>query len=187
MGGFVIGRGRNGRETYPTSAGAGGSGGSAVTALQNRNVAADTALVAPFTPSGGVLAAVLFTPKVSGVIQIAASLAAVNSSGSADVDVAELAIQQGTGLNVTGGATTVNGWHMGSTVAPTVTGVFGATPLILEDLANTVGSGDSGTFLMFGVSTPLPVGVPVVIALTLNGSKSLSQLTITNLSVYELP
>jgi hypothetical protein len=181
----IIGRGRYRGETYPSPPNA------ATVALRNRNVAGVVALVAPFTPSasGGIIAAILFTPKVSGVVQVSATLAMTN--GATPDDYTTIAyVVPGTGLSVTGGASTINGWVVGSTVPPLIGGVTGA-PMIIGSAIAAIAGGASGTLLTFGISQPLlPVGVPVVIFILLaevGGGHALADLGFINLSVLELP
>lgn len=178
---------RRGGETYPTSPGAAG-GGAAVAALQNRNIASLSILTTPFAPSGNNIAAIIFTPKVSGVIQVSASLDLQNAAAP-DTFTAELAVVPGTGLNITGGSATVGGWRVGSTVAPVVGGALGS-PVLLLTASWDAADDEEFSLLMFGLtSPPLPVGVPVAIAVILgqSGANALSLLAFTNISVYELP
>ena len=172
-------------ETYP------GPKNSASGALQNRNVAGVTVLAVPFTPSvspGSILAAILFTPKVSGVLQIAASLALANDV-TGDTYALGAEIFTGTGLTVTGGAVTTNGWVMGSTVPPVIGGASVFNQLVGEAAETVVASGQASLNL-FGISQPVPVGVPVVILVALTevgGGHAVTSLDFINLSVIELP
>ena len=177
----IIGKGRYRGETYP------GAQSAATGALRNRKVADATLLVAPFTPSGNFVAATLFTPKVSGVIQVSAGISLVNGATPDDYAAVALVVP-GTGLSVTGGSTTVDGWVMGSTVPPVVGGLLGTPSPIGEAVAAVAGNA-TGTLLCFGISSPLQVGIPVVITVSLNsvGGSALTTIAIVNLSVLELP
>ena len=179
---FVIGRGNRGRETYPSPPNA------ATGALRNRNIAGDVVLTVPFTPSNSVVAAILFTPKVSGVIQVSASLGLLNGA-TPDIYAADTFIVPGTGLSVTGGEVTVNGWVVGSNTPPVLGGVLGSNALTLVSVASVAG-GALGALLTFGMSQPLPIGVPVIVAVVMGetgGGHALAALAATNLSVLELP
>jgi hypothetical protein len=179
----IIGRGRYAREAYPSPPNA------ATGALRNRNVAGSVALVAPFTPSGGIIAAILFTPKISGVVQVSATIGMTNGV-TPDIYTTIAYVVPGTGLSVTGGASTINGWVVGSTVPPLIGGVTGV-PVPISSAVAAIAGGASGTLLPFGISQPLlPVGVPVVIFMDLSetgGGNALADLGFVNLSVLELP
>jgi phosphoribosylcarboxyaminoimidazole (NCAIR) mutase len=98
-----------------------------------------------------------------------------------------------TNPTVTGGDTTVDGWVMGTTSLPVVGGTPGSTTLALEAFTPSLIAGAPGSMQVFGISdqvTPLPIGVPVVIAVLLGeigGGHALAQLAVANLSVMELP
>ena len=179
----IIGRGRYRGETYPSPPNA------ATGALRNRNVAGIVALVTPFTPSGGIIAAILFTPKVSGAIQVSATIGMTNGA-TPDIYTTIAYVVPGTGLSVTGGASTINGWVVGSTVPPLIGGVTGV-PVPISSASSAIAGGEIGTLLPFGISEPpLQVGVPVVIFMDLSetgGGNALADLGFINLSVLELP
>lgn len=184
--GSVIGRGRNARETYPE--GSAGAAGAASAALRNRNVTGSTALTVPFTPSNSVIAAILFTPRVSGVLQISATLLVQNGAGADDFTAVMEAVP-GTGLTVTGGETTTDGWVMGSATPPVVGGVTGVPSLVLEGF-DTLGANANGSFTLYGISNPMTVGEPMVALVLITesgGGHALDQLVIANLSITELP
>lgn len=177
--------GRRSSEIYPETA---PGGGAATAALRNRNVADETVLTAPFTPTNSLIAAILFTPKVSGVVQISSNLLLQNGTG-ADTYALAMEILPGTGLSISGGEATSNGWVMGSATPPVVGGTTGAPVLGIETLTALAGNA-SGSLAPFGLSQPLPIGVPVVIIAILAevaGGNALAQLAIANLSVMELP
>lgn len=186
---YIIGRGRYAREVYPDGLAAAGA---ATAALRNRNIAGARALT-PYTPStgGDFIAAVLFTPKVSGVLQISAEIA-VQNGGVADVYTMSSVIVNGTGLSVSGGEATIDGWHIGTSPFPTIGGVLGAIALSVGDILTLVG-GQNATASAFGISpqtSPLPLGVPVLVGTILAESvagHSLAQIAIVNLTVLELP
>ncbi len=159
-------------------------------ALRNRNIAGNNVLnsyTPPSTPTP--LAAVLFTPRISGVIQISATLAVSNGS---DSDTFELGAEifSGTNLTVTGGAVTDDGWVMGTTVPPVIGG-SGVTIAQVVGAASVVAGADAQiTFLVFGISKPLPVGVPVAVEIPffeLGGTHSITAIEVVGLSVLELP
>jgi len=187
--GNIIGFGRRAREAYPAT---GGAAAATTSALQNRNVALPGALAVPFTPANGVLAAILFTPRVSGVIQVAASVLAENGT-DAETYLMGVEVLPGTGLSVTDGDMTIDGWVVGTTSAPVVGGTPGSPVMVLEDISAPLLSGASGGLSVFGISdnvSRLPLGVPVVIVVVLGEAGSghaLAQLAVTNLSVMELP
>ena len=184
---FIVGRGRTARETYP------GAQSSSVGALRNRNVATPYSLVGftPATnPSTSLIAALLFTPKVSGVIMASALLDLVNGA-TGDTYGMAVAVYSGTDLSVSGGATTSNGWVIGSTVPP----VIGGTGVTLEGLLGSsvealAASAQGDLAVAAAISQPLPVGVPVVIGVLideLGGGHALTNLSFTSLSALELP
>lgn len=175
-------------ETYPETGGRAGAAG----ALLNRNVAAlPFALNSPFTPDSGgfgsLVAAIVFTPKVSGVIQVATSLDLVNGS---DAEIYSLAVglSTGTGLTVSGGENTSNGWVMGSTTPPVVGGTSALAQLLGVDIA-AIGSGAPGALSTFGISQPTTVGTPVLITVTIaqTATHALAGIAAFGLSVVELP
>lgn len=174
---------RFGSETYPSA-----SGGAAISALTNRNVAGLNALTAPFTPNNSLVGAILFTPRVSGVIQVASSML-IQNGGTADTYAMALEILPGTGLSVSGGEVTENGWVMGTVTPPVIGGVTGSPVLALESLTALAGSA-SGSLSAYGISPPLPVGDPVVAVILMTqigGGHSLSQVVFSNISILELP
>lgn len=178
--------GRRSQNVYPDGLAAAAA---AAIALRNRNVAGSNTLVTPFTPSNSLIAACLFTPKVSGVIQVSGALLLQNGA-VADTYTSIMEVIPGTGLSVSGGAVTDNGWVIGSTVPPVVGGVTGVPVLAIESLTALAGNAP-GSLSAFGIgSSPQPLGVPVVITFLLaqvGGGHSLAQLDFTNLSVLELP
>ena len=186
--GHLIGRRGYSRETYPLAQGA------ASGASRNRNVSVPETLVAPFTPAtggpGSLVAAILYTPQVSGVIQVSALLG-VSNGASPDTYELGMAIFSGTGLTVTGGSVTSNGWVMGTTVPPVVGGSGVALAQLIGVSVNTLPANASGDFAIgAAISQPLPVGIPVVIELLLlevGGGNSLSAVAFSSLSVLELP
>jgi hypothetical protein len=186
---FIIGRGRYAREGYPEV----GQGGAAAGALRNRNVATTLSFPAftPATsPSTSLVAALLFTPRVSGVIMATALLGLVNGAAPETYGLV-VGIATGTGLSVTGGSSASNGWIVGSTVpiliggTPTLTQVFGESAVALA------ASGQGSLNVAAAISQPLPVGVPVVIEVLLTeigGGHALSgQSVFSSLSALELP
>ena len=178
--------GRKGGETYPE--GSAGAAGAASAALRNRNVVGSTALTVPFTPSNSLIAAILFTPRVSGVLQVSMDLLVQNGAGADDF-IAVIEAVPGTGLNVSGGETTTNGWVMGSTTPPVIGGVTGTPSLVLEGF-NSLGANANGSFNLYGITNPMTVGEPMVVLVVLTesgGGNALAQLVIANLSVVELP
>jgi hypothetical protein len=181
----ILGRGRNVFGTYPEGSAAAGA---AVAALRNRNIADTTILTVPFTPANSLIAAILFTPKVSGVLQLSSNLLLQNGAG-ADTYALAMEIIPGTGLSVSGGETTSNGWVIGSGTPPVIGGTIGSPVIGVEALTALAGNAD-GSLTPSGFSQPLPIGVPVVIAVVLTevaGGNALVQLAFTNLSVMELP
>lgn len=188
----IIGRGRTARETYPVGA----SVDAAASALRNRNVlAVPQLLVTPFSPAigGSLIAAILFTPQVSGVVEVTAALALTNG-GAAETYELQVAVETGTGLVVAGGAGSPpsgNGWIVGSTAPPTVTGATGPTPsqILGEDL-RALAVGAAGSLIVASaISQPVPVGVPVVIEIVLSAAAnhSLAAISVASLSILELP
>jgi hypothetical protein len=184
----VIGR-RNGRETYPEV----GTGGAAAAAFRNRNVAGPTPLVAPFTPATNPtvspIAAVLYTPRVSGVVQVASTIGFINGAVAETYGLVG-EILTGTGLSVTGGAVTTDGWVMGSTVPPVIGGAGVVTAQIMGEGVDAILANTDGGLSTFAISQPLAVGTPVVIRiglLQIGGGNEIATLAILNLSVLELP
>ena len=185
----LIGRGRYAREVYPSPPNA------ASVAAKNRNVAAPPIfLVSPFTPvvgpAGSLLAAILFTPKVSGVIQVTAELL-VTDGATGETFTAAAKIIAGTNLTLTGGATTNNGWTLGSTVPPVVGGT-GLTTAQVLGLGEKVFAANeiSSLAIAAAVSQPLPLGVPVAVEISLaslSGLNPVSGIGVTSLSIMELP
>ena len=191
--GRIIGHGRYARETYPST---GGSAGAAVSALRNRNVSVvPQVLSAPFSPgvdAGTNVAAILFTPKVSGVIQVLAQLSLLNGAVG-DTYAGSLQADIGTSLTVVAGAgsLTSNGWIMGS-VAPIAPPVIGGTILSTQLFASSgvaLIAAENGDVSLSAISQPLPIGVPSVIRVALDaaGGNSLAAIDIASLSILELP
>ena len=188
----LIGRGRYARETYPTS-----GQNAATVALRNRNVSAPAVMTAftPATaPSTSLIAALLYTPKVSGVVQVSAIFNLAN--GAAPETYAMLvAVATGTNLSVSGGESSSNGWFVGSP-APGTPIVVGGAGIILsqvlgEDLTALAATGDGTLDVTAAISSsPLAVGVPVVIEVLLSevgGGNALNSIAFTSLSIIELP
>ncbi len=188
----ILGRGRYIYGTYPSPS------NSSASALQNRNVAIPTVMTAPFTPAvppGSILAAILYTPRVSGVVQVTAMLDLINgATPEAYALVAE--IVTGTGLTVTGGETGTptfspsNGWVIGSSPNPPVVGGVVTDTNILGAATITLAANENGSLTVSAISQPLPVGVPVVIKFVLEdtgGVADLTTLEFTSLSILELP
>ena len=188
----LIGRGRYARETYPTS-----SQNAATVALRNRNVSAPASMTAftPATqPSLSLVAALLYTPKVSGVIQVSAILDLTNGVAP-DTYVMLAFVATGTGLSVSGGESSSNGWFVGSPAPGTPIVVGGAgivlSQLLGEDIA-TLAALEAGTLDVTAAisSSPLAVGVPVVIEVLIvevGGGNALAAIAFTSLSILELP
>jgi hypothetical protein len=180
---------RRGSEAYPIGLAAVGA---ATAALRNRNVAAGPiSLNAPFTPSdsgfGSIIAAILFTPRVSGVLQVSSTFQLANG---VDAEAYAVAMQvfTGTGLSVTGGEATSNGWVVGSTTPPIVGGAGAVTDLPGADVVTLAGGGN-GALVTFGITQPQAVGTPLVLQLGLaqNDSHALAGIAAFCLSVLELP
>jgi hypothetical protein len=155
----------------------------------NRNVAGLHTLNAPFTPSSSLIAAIAFTPRVSGIVQVSGNLILTNG-GNAETYIGALGAETYTGLTVTGGEVTDDDWVMGTTTPPVLGGVIGASMLALESVAK-LGVSESGSMTFFGI-TPLalPIGTPSLIALLLSqtgGGHALAGVGVANLSVVELP
>jgi hypothetical protein len=170
-------------EAYPST------GANAAGALANRNAAGVQTLDAPFTPNNSLIAALAFTPRSSGIVQVSGNLILTNGA-DADTYVGILGAQDYTSLVVAGGSVTDNGWVMGTTTPPTVGGTPGTSILTLESFSK-LGSGESGSLTFFGISSSaLTIGVPSLIALLLTqigGGHALAGIGIANLSVLELP
>lgn len=183
----LMGWGRYRTEAYPSS---GTAGDATAAALRNRNVAAPTELAVPFTPNDSLIAAIAFTPLVSGVLQISGNVGLVNGV-DAEQYVLAMTVKPGTGITVTGGAATSDGWVMGSTVPPVIGGTPGSLILALEDITPSLGNGGSGVFSAFGITpSALPLGVPCVVSVILTqvgGGHALASLAIFNLTAMELP
>lgn len=180
----IIGYGRRAREGYPGTA-----GGAAAGALRNRNVAGLTEL-SPFTPVGtSTIAALVFTPRVSGVVQVAASIALTNGA-TTDTYSLGLLVFTGTGFTASGGEATSDGWVMGSDPSPTVGGVTGAPVLAIASILPVAGNASS-SFAMFGITTPAQhLGIPLLVVVELietGGGHPLAAIGIENLSAMELP
>lgn len=183
----IIGFGRRAREAYPPNLAATGA---ATAALRNRNVAAPTTLASPFTPGGSsLIAAVVFTPRVSGILQLSATLALQNG---VDPDTYGMVMETAeyTGLTVTGGSATSDGWVMGTTVPPVIGGVFVTSSPINQD-ERAVGANALSDLTAFGITAApaLPLGVPVAIVVLISGpgAHALAQVGFANLAVMELP
>jgi len=187
---FIIGRGRYARESYPEV----GQGGAAVGALRNRNVAnalSFPAFTPATSPSASLVAALLYTPKVSGVIEATALLGLTNGA-SPETYAMIVAIATGTGLSVTGGSTASNGWLVGSTVPILIGGTGVALAQVIgESQVALAASGLGSLNVAAAISQPLPVGVPVVIEVLLTevgGGHALSGSSVfSSLSALELP
>ncbi len=180
----IIGKHRYGREAYPVS-----RVSASDAALRNRNIVGGTGLTQPFTPNTSTIAAILFTPRVSGVMQVSATVAVQNGANPETYSMG-LLIFTGTGLTVTGGEATVDGWVIGSNTPPIVGGVIGAPVATVGDFT-ALATGEEGALANFAVSTPpQPLGVPVVAAVVLSelgGGNPLAQISIANISIMELP
>lgn len=177
---------RRSSEIYPEGA----PGGSAATAaLRNRNVALIGSLTAPFTPNNSLIAAVLFTPRVSGVVQVSANVLLQNG-GTGDTYLIVLGAQPGTGLTLTGGEITVDDWVAGTNTPPVLGSTSLGTPVLaVQDYVPLLASA-VGALSAFGISDPLPLGIPSLVVLSLTevgGAHALAQVNIPNLSVMELP
>jgi len=140
-------------------------------------------------PNYDIVAAILYTPKVSGVVQVNALLDLQNGATPETYGLVAT-VYDGPGLTVTGGASTSNGWVIGSTVPP----IIGGTPNVNQILGGAqvaLGANALGNLSITGViSQPLPVGVPVVIEILLNqigGGHPLAAELFTSLSILELP
>ncbi len=186
--GFILGRGRNARETYPTAQEM--SGGAAAAALRNRNVSGPHSLTTPYTPAqnnpASPFAAVLFTPRVSGVLQVGVALSVVNGS-DADVYGVLVNILNGTGLSVTGGEVTDDGWVLGTNTPPTIGGVT-APGQLLGEVFESILAGAPQSFLSFDISKP--VNTPIIIQAGIaevGTGHALAGFLVTGLSVVELP
>lgn len=184
----VIGRGRNARETYPQS-----SAGSAQAASRNRNVSVPATVSETFTPatgpSGSLIAAISFTPKVSGFIRVSTNIAFTNGAGADVFETTAVAVT-GTNLSVSGGSETSNGWVLGLNTPP----VIGGTPASGVEMGvagQAVAATDQGVLLTFGTnSSPFEIGVPIVIELIMaqsNGGHSIAGVQFIQLSVVEEP
>ena len=184
----LIGRGRYGRETYPEP-----GGGSAVAAAGNRNVSVLTTIAETFAPGtapdGSLVAAILYTPKVSGNIQVATNLSLSNGATLDTYQSTAVAIV-GTGLSVSGGSETSDGWVMGLNTPP----IVGGTPSSGVELgvaSEAIASGQQGALSTFGMTpTPLALGVPVVIEVFMaetGGGHDLDSVIFIQLSVVEQP
>lgn len=186
--GNLIGHGRYKTSGYP---GTGGAAGAATAAFRNRNVAQTTVLTVPFVPEtvGSLIAGVLFTPRVSGIIQVAATVLLKNGA-VADTYALVAFVLPGLSLTMTGGEVTSDGWVMGSNTPPVLGGTPGTSALNIEDLT-TLGTDENGSLSVFGISAPLstddaPVAVVIELA-QVGGTHQVALLGIANLSVMELP
>lgn len=185
---FIIGRGRYAREAYPSPPSAG-------SALRNRNVAAvPRTMSGPFTPAGGpgfsVIAAILFTPKTSGVIDVTALLNVINGA-SPDTYGMAVEIVTGTSLSVSGGESASDGWVVGSNTPPVVGGVGLATAQFLGiSSKTTAANAQTDLNVAAAVSQPVSVGVPVVVQVVLSevgGGNPIAELVFSSMSILELP
>lgn len=172
-------------EVYPQTGGPGAAAG----ALLNRNIAGLQTLDAPFTPSGSLIAAIAFTPRVSGIVQVSGNLLLTNGT-DAETYIGAMGVETYTGLTVTGGEVTDGGWVMGTTTPPVLGGAADSSILALEAISKLT-SGESGSMSFFGI-TPLalPIGTPSLVAVILSqtgGGHALAGVGIANLSVIELP
>lgn len=178
---------RRGSETYSP----GISANAATAALRNRNVlAGPITLDAPFTPSdlGSIVAAILFTPRVSGVLQVSSTLQLVNGA-NAEIYAVAMQVFTGTGLSVTGGEATSNGWVVGSTTPPVVGGVGVVTAIPGADVAN-LSSGETEALITFGITQPQTIGTPLVVQLGLSETgpaNPLAGIAVLCASILELP
>lgn len=177
---------RRGGEAYPDGV---AGGVAAAAAFRNRNIAALTVLSAPFTPAGtSNIAAVLFTPKVSGILQISAMILLENGV-AADTYALIAEILPGTNLTVSGGEATSGGWVMGTNTPPTIGGTPSPTTFALEGI-DALAVSDFGSLLVFGYSPPQPIGVSLIVAVNLGevgSGHALASVDVANLSVLELP
>lgn len=150
-------------------------------------------LTTPFTPgvgAGSLVAATLFTPRVSGVIQVTATLAVINGA-TPDTYGLATTIFSGTGLTVSGGEALNNGWVLGSNTPPVVGGAGVAfDQLVGEAILALAASGQGTLSAAAAISQPLPVGVPVAVEVALielGGGNPVATLAFVSLSVLELP
>lgn len=185
---FLIGKGRYARETYPEP-----RGGSASAAASNRNVSVPTTVTETFEPatgpSGSIVAATLYTPKVSGNIQVSTNLLLTNGA-TLDTYQSTAVVFSGTDLSVSGGSETSDGWVMGLNTPPVVGGAL-TSGVELGVAAEAIDSGQQGVLSTFGMTpSPLPLGVPVVIEVVMaevGGGNDLSGVVFVQLSVVEQP
>lgn len=187
--GFLI-KGRRSTETYPQA-----GGGAAISALRNRSAAqvGQPALPVPFTPATdpalSLIGARLVTPVASGVFMLLAEIILENGATQDSYDASAF-FGTGSGLSVSGGNTTMNGWTFGTTTSPTVGGspVLQAAPIASS--VQTLPGTDYTTLTLAGTNlVALPIGVPSVIELLLTevgGGNSLSEIGIS-VSLLELP
>ena len=158
----IIGRGRTARETYATRAQTQGA--------QNLTIGAPpiVAFNAPFVPgSPSIFAAKLYTPKSSGLIQVSGSVGLVNDV-NAETFAFGIIANFGTGLSVSGGSVTQNGWVFGTSTPPVIGGVQSGAQIITAAGGSVAASGQLVSAFI-GISNPaLPVGVPVVLAVEWN-------------------
>ena len=187
----IIGRGRYARAVYPVA-----SGGRASVAAANRNVSdphSDAQVFTPATaPAVSLVAAVLFVPKVSGILRVSTSLA-ISNGAVADTFQTTAIIAEGTNLSVSGGAVSSNGWVMGGATPPVFGGtVTGAVPLGAGAAAIAANPGQ-GVLVTYGTNPngmALPLFVPVVVELfmaELGGGNAIDSLNFLQLSVVEEP
>jgi|GEM_PF-2510641 len=181
----IIGRGRHARETYPTrpqsSAGA-----------QNLSIGAPPIVDfnAPFVPGTSpptLFAAKLYTPKTSGLIQVNGNMAVVNDV-NAEIYGFGIVVITGTGLSVSGGSVTQNGWVFGTSTPPVIGGVQSGAQIITAAGGSVAASGQLVSAFI-GISNPaLPVGVPVVLAVEWNsvGGHGVTGVSMLSISAQEL-
>lgn len=148
------------------------------------------ALTAPFTPSNSLVAAALFTPRVSGILQVSGTLL-VQNGGNADNYAMIMSVNSGTGLSVSGGESTSDGWVMGSATPPVVGG--STTGVVTFEGFTSLAASAFGDLSVFGVMPPdlaQPIGVPLLIGMLLTevgSGHALATLAVGNLVVMELP
>ena len=100
-------------------------------------------------------------------------------------------IFNGTGLTVTGGENSSNGWISGSNTPPVVGGAGIVQAQILGVGIVALAINGQGSLSLSGISQPLPIGVPVAIEVFLTevggGHPIAGPLAFFALSVLELP
>jgi len=183
----VIGHGRYGRSVYPVT-----GLGAAAAALLNRNVAGPHSLDVPYTPPQNLptdpFAAIVFTPLASGVLQVSVSLS-VSNGATGDNYGMQVSSLSGTGLTVTGGEVTDDGWVLGTNTPPVIGGVT-APDQLLGQAFEPVAANAPQSFLTFVVSQPFTRNVPVIIQAAMveaGTGHSLAGFLVNGCSVIELP